>query len=167
MNTNESFPSRHAFVGETVSNAMTRRDFAGIAAAALLARPCRTYTLQAIAAERIPHTLVIQAGDIRIAGHRGIFELREYESRPPDLAALRRCGIEPIRSTGATLLIPFESLEARDRAWTRFNVEHHVEYDVEHNVEHHVEHKVEQNVEINARRDFYPRSISIYRMLPA
>jgi hypothetical protein len=134
---------------------ITRRDFAGIMGAGMLARARRTYTLQAIAAERIPHTLVIHTSDKRLADRERIFELREYQSRAPDLPALRRCGIEPIRSTSATLLIPFESLEARDRAWTRFNVEHHAEYNVEH------------NVEINARRDFHPRSISIYRMLPA
>ena len=151
MNTNKSFRSRHAFVGETFSSVITRRAFAGIAAAALLARPRRAYTLQAIAAERMPHTLLIQTSDERCADRERIFELREYESRPPDLVALRRCGIEPIRSTGSTLLIPFQSLEARDRAWTRFNVEHHIK----------------QSVETNARRDFHPRSISIYRMLPA
>jgi hypothetical protein len=155
MNTNKSFPSRHAFVGETLSNVITRRDFAGIAVVALLARPRRTYTLQAVAAERMPHTLVIQGADEPAFSHQGIFELREYQSHVPDIATLRRYGIDPIRSMGATLLIPFESLEARDRAWTRFNVEHHVEYNVE------------QSVEINARRDFHPRSISIYRMLPA
>jgi hypothetical protein len=142
-------------VGQTLSNVITRRDFAGIAVVALLARPRRTYTLQAVAAERMPHTLVIQGADEPAFSHQGIFELREYQSHAPDLAALRRYGIDPIRSMGATLLIPFESLEARDRAWTRFNVEHHVEYNVE------------QSVETNARRDFHPRSISIYRMLPA
>ena len=155
MNTRKSFPSRHGFVGQAISNVMTRRDFAGIAVVALLARPRRTYMLQAVAAERMPHTLLIQTSDERCADRESIFELREYQSQAPDLAALRRYGIDPIRSMGATLLIPFESLEARDRAWTRFNVEHHVEYNVE------------QSVETNARRDFHPRSISIYRMLPA
>jgi hypothetical protein len=163
MNTRKSFPSRHGFVGQAISNVMTRRDFAGIAVVALLARPRRTYMLQAVAAERMPHTLVIRGADEPACSYQGIFELREYQSHAPDLAALRRCGIEPIRSTGSTLLIPFESLEARDRAWTRFNVEHHAE----HNVEHNVEYNVEQSVETNARRDFHPRSISIYRMLPA
>jgi hypothetical protein len=142
MNTNKSFRSLHAFVGETFSSVITRRAFAGIAAAALLARPRRTYALQAIAAERMPHTLVIHTSDQRLADRERIFELREYLSRTPDLAALRRCGIDPIRSTGATLLIPFESLEARDRAWTRFSVEN----------------SLERNASCTV-----PRSISLYR----
>ncbi len=143
MNTTKPwFPFVPTFVGETFSAAMTRRDFAGIAAAALLTRRSRLYTLQAIAAERMPHTMVIHASDARLADRERIFELREYESRVPDLATLRRFGIEPVRSSSATLLIPFDSLEARDRAWTRFNVEHSVEQNVPHTG---------------------PRSISLYR----
>jgi hypothetical protein len=142
MNTHKSFPSLHAFVGETFWGVITRRDFWAIAAAALLARPRRAYPLQAIAAERMPHTLVIHMSDRRLADRERIFELREYQSHAPDIAVLRRCGIEPINSTGATLLIPFDSLEARDRAWTRFNVEN----------------SIERNASCTV-----PRSISLYR----
>jgi len=87
------------------NQSVTRRVFV-IAAGALFVRPSRVYRLQAIAAARMPHTLTIRSSDPGFAAHfaaGGIFEVREYPSR--------------------TMLLHFDSLEQRDRAWTRFNVQ--------------------------------------------
>ena len=40
---------------------------------------------------------------------------------PPDI--LSRYGIRPLSVTGTEYLIPFASLEARSRAWDRFNTD--------------------------------------------
>jgi hypothetical protein len=54
-----------------------------------------------------------------------IYERRIYApgSAHPPLEILRRHGIRPVSVKGAEYLIPFASLEARNRAWDRFNTD--------------------------------------------
>jgi hypothetical protein len=54
-----------------------------------------------------------------------IYERRVYASRStlPPPGILSRHGIRPVSIKGAEYLIPFASLEARARAWDRFNTD--------------------------------------------
>lgn len=85
---------------------VTRRFFFGIAVMPLFAPRAQSHKFEAIAAAHMPHTLSIRSSDPQLAAdfsRGGIFELREYPSH--------------------TDFLHFDSLEARDRAWTRWNVE--------------------------------------------
>lgn len=90
---------------------LTRRLFLAGAAGAGFAGG--TIALEAIAAERMPHRMIV----------RGIpsspfFELREYEAVTPELTAiLEHHGIRPVWAEKEKLLIAFESLSARETAW--------------------------------------------------
>jgi len=55
-----------------------------------------------------------------------IYERRVYASGStlPPLEILSRHGIRPVSVRGSEYLIPFASLEARTRAWDRFNTDH-------------------------------------------
>lgn len=101
---------------------MDRRSFLGVLGA------LRSYKLgapalllEALVAPRMPQVLAIYGFTSRVAP--GIFELREYRSGP-GIGMLHRSGIHPVlySSTpmGQTYLIPFESLQDRERAWSRF-----------------------------------------------
>ena len=107
---------------------MTRREFSA-SLAGLVALPGFGVTLHAIAGARLPATVTIGIplpDNLREA----LWELRTYrtsESHPAAIAEefagiFPRAGIHPLSATtdgpNLTYLIPFESLTARDRAWT-------------------------------------------------
>jgi hypothetical protein len=103
--------------------------------------------LEAVAGVRLPETLAItaapnlpantlvllQADSFSLLKMRSsLFECRTYRAVAPTLASqlavlFRRAGIRPVLhgEAGAdlTYLIPFESLLARDRAWTALNAD--------------------------------------------
>jgi len=116
---------------------MTRRGFSGALAAAFMVPvfesrdPSRSVILEAIAGVRLPETLSIET-DSPETLRRGVWELRTYRGAAPALASdlteiFSRTGIRPIlqENTGEelTYLIPFETLTARDRAWTALNAD--------------------------------------------
>jgi hypothetical protein len=116
---------------------MTRRAFSGMLAAAVVVPAfesrdsSRVVTLEAIAGVRLPETLAI-ATDSPEKLRRGVWELRTYRRVTPTLAgdlaeAFPRAGIRPLLQENIgenlTYLIPFESLTARDRAWTALNAD--------------------------------------------
>jgi NIPSNAP len=105
----------------------SRRQFArvlaGLAAARAFAEP-RGVALDAFVAAHLPRRLVVHNIDPRAA----VFELRVYGSHPRAMPAiLERHGIRPAlrehSAIGTAYLIPFESLEARQRAWDAFNAD--------------------------------------------
>ena len=61
--------------------------------------------------------------------HAGLWERRVYAHRSPlpSLEVLRRSGIRPVSITrtpeGTAYLFPFVTLEARAKAWDRFNTD--------------------------------------------
>jgi hypothetical protein len=116
---------------------MTRRGFSGMLAAAAVVPAfesrdaCRVVTLEAIAGVRLPETLAI-ATAFPEKLRRGVWELRTYRGVAPTLASdhteiCPRSGIRPLlraaNGPDLTYLIPFESLSARDRAWTALNAD--------------------------------------------
>jgi hypothetical protein len=119
---------------------MTRRAFpVALAGAVALpgfgtVDPSPVVILQAIAGARLPATLTI-ATDSPERMRRGVWELRTYridESRTTALAnkfagVFPRAGIRPLLKEAdgpnLTYLIPFESLTARERAWTALNTD--------------------------------------------
>jgi len=116
---------------------MTRRGFSGALAAAVVFPAfesrdlSRVVTLEAIAGVRLPETLAIATNSPETL-RRGVWELRTYRGVAPALAGdlaevFSGAGIRPLlrENTGETLtyLIPFESLTARDRAWTALNTD--------------------------------------------
>jgi hypothetical protein len=88
---------------------ITRRMFVGGIAGVCVAR--EHLVLEAIAAERMPHRLVVRG-----VAKAPVFELRDYEGRVP-LEILERHGIRVASRKNGRVLIPFESLAARERAW--------------------------------------------------
>jgi len=115
---------------------MTRRDlWVTLAAATMPGRASGEASpaviLTAIAGVRLPATLTITA---RVPENlRGSFwELRTYTGAEPRLEGhlaqlFSRTGIRPLIRESAraslTYLIPFDSLAARDRAWTQLNTD--------------------------------------------
>ena len=67
--------------------------------------------------EYVPHSI-----DIRTAAANSarIFELRVYHSGPA-IEILHRSGIRPVLYSPTTYFIPFDSLAAREKAWTAFS----------------------------------------------
>lgn len=102
---------------------MNRRQFAA-ALASLVAVPGSgpRIFLEAVAAPRMPHWLSVEEAAIAAHGAH-FFELRVYDS--PGLsefgAILHRAGIHPVPRGHGAYLIPFDSLAARQNAWTRFD----------------------------------------------
>jgi hypothetical protein len=89
----------------------------GMAGICMPRRDC--LVLEAIAAERMPHRMVV-SGVERAA----YFELRDYGiSEPRMLEAWNRCGIRPVLEENGGFLIPFETLAARERAWRELSVD--------------------------------------------
>jgi len=116
---------------------MTRRGFSGALAAAVMVPvfesrdSSKVVILEAIAGVRLPETLSIET-DSPETLRRGVWELRTYRGAAPALARdlaeiFSRAGIRPMlqENTGdkLTFLIPFETLTARDRAWTALNAD--------------------------------------------
>jgi hypothetical protein len=116
---------------------MTRRGFSAVLAAGVVVPAfefrdaSRVVTLEAIVGVRLPETLAI-ATDSPETLRRGVWELRTYRGAAPALAGdlaevFSRSGIRPLlqENTGEklTYLIPFETLTARDRAWTALNAD--------------------------------------------
>jgi hypothetical protein len=106
-----------------VSRRQFARLLAGFTAASAIAKP-RSIALDAFAGPRLPHRLIVHNIDPRPA----IFELRVYASHPHAMqAVLERHGIRPVlrepNVAGTAYLFPFESLEARQRAWDAFNAD--------------------------------------------
>ena len=116
---------------------MTRREFsaaiAGVTAIPAFARGAASQVviLEAIAGVRLPETLAITTNSPEEL-RRDLWELRTYRGAAPALAShltrvFPRAGIRPllqeINSENLSYLIPFESLTARDRAWTAVNAD--------------------------------------------
>jgi NIPSNAP protein len=106
-----------------VSRRHLARMLVGFTAASALAKP-HGIVLDAFAGPHLPHRLIVHNIDPRPA----IFELRVYASYPHAMhAVLERHGIRPVLrepgATGTAYLFPFESLEARQRAWDAFNAD--------------------------------------------
>ena len=102
---------------------VSRRQFAGalagLAAARAFAAP-RGVALDAFVAAQLPRRLIVH----NIAPGAGVFELRVYGSHPRAMPAiLERHGIHPVLQEPGAYLIPFESLEARQRAWDQVNAD--------------------------------------------
>ena len=104
----------------------SRRQFArvlaGFAAAPAFAKP-RGIALDAFVAPRLPRRLIIHNVE-----QAAVFELRVYGSHPRAMhAIMERHGIRAVlgerSATVTAYLIPFESLEARQRAWDAFNAD--------------------------------------------
>lgn len=94
---------------------ITRRMFVGALAAAPLA--AEHLVLEAIAAARMPQTLVVSG-----MKRSPFFELRDYGSA--DVAGiLDRHGIHPVHSENGRFLFAFESLAQRERAWRGVRVD--------------------------------------------
>jgi hypothetical protein len=99
---------------------LSRRQFARVFAGlwAASAQP-GGITLDAIAAPRLPRRLIVHNVD-----HAAVFELRVYGSHPRAMhAVMERHGIRPVLRRRGAYLIPFESLETRQRAWDLFNAD--------------------------------------------
>ena len=89
---------------------ITRRALFGAAAGACW--PRREYlVLEAIAAERMPHRMVVRGVE-----WSPYFELRDYGT-PEVCSILEKWGMKPVLREGGRLLFAFESLAQRERAW--------------------------------------------------
>ena len=119
---------------------MTRREFstslAGVAASPGLVSSPRSQIviLRAVAGACLPQTLLIETTAEEFSAiqkmRESVWELRTYRSDIQGLAGhlpamFRRAGIRPLltgtKGPNLTYLIPFESLTARERAWTALN----------------------------------------------
>lgn len=90
---------------------LTRRLFLAGAGGADFAG--RAVAMEAIAAERMPHRMIVRG-----ISRSPFFELREYDAVTPGLIMLlERHGIKVARAERDKLLIAFESLRAREAAW--------------------------------------------------
>jgi hypothetical protein len=96
---------------------ITRRVFVGGLAGACVAR--EHLVLEAIAAERMPHRMVVIG-----VSRAPFFELRDYGVSAADVAGmLNRCGICPAVQHDGRLLLPFESLALREKAWRELSAD--------------------------------------------
>jgi hypothetical protein len=90
---------------------ITRRLFLGAVAGVCL--PREHLVLEAIAAERMPHRMVVSG-----IARAPFFELRDYGAAGARVVGvLRRCGIRAVRLGGGRFLFPFDSVAARESAW--------------------------------------------------
>jgi hypothetical protein len=87
---------------------ITRRTFVGLTGVCFTSE---ALVLEAVAAERMPHRIFVRG--IKRAP---FFELRDYED-PRVAGILERRGIRVALQEDGRLLIPFETLEAREKAW--------------------------------------------------
>jgi len=104
---------------QQVSRRQFARVLAGLAAARAVAEP-RGVALDAFVAAQLPRRLIVHDIDTQAA----VFEVRVYGSHPRAMPAiLERHGIRPVLQEPGAYLIPFESLEARQRAWDQVNTD--------------------------------------------
>jgi hypothetical protein len=106
---------------QPVSRRQFARVLAGSAAVFAIGVPI---ALDAIVGPRLPRRLLVHG----LSTAAVLFELRVYGSHPRAMqAVMERHGIRPalreVSATGTAYLIPFESLEARQRAWDAFNAD--------------------------------------------
>lgn len=104
---------------------LSRRQFAQVLAgsAAVFAMGGRI-VLEAIVAPQLPRRLLVHG----LSTAAGLFEFRVYGTHPRAMPAiLERHGIRPVwqenSAIGTAYLIPFKSLEVRQRAWDAFNAD--------------------------------------------
>jgi hypothetical protein len=88
---------------------MTRRMFAGVAAGGFISREC--LVLEAVAAEKMPHRLVVSGVE-----RAPFFEVRDYGSAGV-AEVLERKGMRAVLCEKGRFLFAFESLAERERAW--------------------------------------------------
>lgn len=88
---------------------ITRRMFVAAVAGGCAAREC--LLLEAVAAERMPHWMVVRG-----VAEAPFFELRDYGSGEV-AGILKRCGIRAVLEENGRFLFAFESLEERERVW--------------------------------------------------
>lgn len=89
---------------------ITRRLFVAAMAGAGAPRPL---VLEAIAAEKMPHRLIVHGVE-----PSAFFELRDYGAGAAQVArALEPCGITAAWTDGGKLLFGFPTLEQREKAW--------------------------------------------------
>lgn len=75
--------------------------------------PQRPLVLEAIAAERMPQTLIVHG-----VAPSAFFELRDYGASVPRVVrVLERCGIHAVSKDRDKLLFGFSTLEERETAW--------------------------------------------------
>ena len=91
---------------------MNRRLF--VSALAGLSALGPSMVLEAIVGPELPKTLLVPG---LTAVRHGLFELRRYRTLGGDEKIFHRNGIHPMLRGHRTYLIPFQSLEARGRAW--------------------------------------------------
>jgi len=102
---------------QEVSRRQFARTLAGSAAVFAIGAPI---ALDAIVGPQLPRRLLVHGLSTAV----GLFELRVYGSHPRAmLPILERHGIRPVLQRLGAYLIPFESLEGRQRAWDAFNVD--------------------------------------------
>lgn len=94
---------------------ITRRMFVGALAAASQAD--EPLVLEAVAAERMPQTLIVSGFK-----RSPFFELRDYGTTEV-AGVLNRQGIRAVHSENGRFLFAFESLAARERAWRGVRVD--------------------------------------------
>jgi hypothetical protein len=87
---------------------ISRRGFFGAIGLCFWRRPI---VLEAIAAERMPQTLVVSGVE-----KAPFFEVRDYGSAEVT-QVLERCGVRAVMEDRGRLLFAFESLEERERVW--------------------------------------------------
>jgi len=81
--------------------------------------PRREYlTLEAIAAERMPHRMMVSG-----VARSPFFELRDYGTASPELDAILRARGRAVRLENGKFLFPFESLAAREQVWRGMSVD--------------------------------------------
>lgn len=88
---------------------ITRRVFVGAVAGACMAR--EYLVLEAIAAESMPHRLVVKGVE-----WAPFFEVRDYGDANV-ASLLNRHGLKPVSRENSRLLFAFESLEQREKTW--------------------------------------------------
>ena len=102
---------------QEVSRRQFARVLAGSAAVFAIGAPI---ALDAIVGPRLPRRLLVHG----LSTAAVFFELRVYGSHPRAmLPILERHGIRPVLQRLGAYLIPFESLEGRQRAWDAFNAD--------------------------------------------
>jgi hypothetical protein len=94
---------------------VTRRMFVGSLAGVCLAG--ESLVLEAIAAERMPHRIVVRGVE-----RAPFFELRDYGTAEV-AGILNRQGILAVSSENGRYLFAFESLAARERAWREIRMD--------------------------------------------
>jgi hypothetical protein len=81
--------------------------------------PGEHFVLEAIAAERMPHRMVVSG-----VKRSPFFELRDYGAEGTRvIGVLNRHGIRAVLEEGGRFLFPFETLASREKAWRDVSVD--------------------------------------------